>query len=147
MWLLGRVEDFFVLLPRIFGCGGSFTRAFLLGRLVNFRKTLIHRKESGCPSRHEERHATTYFSLSRDRRLYGKIPFSSFLLGVFWFRDLGCLRVILFYSFVLLFYAPSKTFRKGSNWTHRAIKAAVSLLIFPKESWIVTELCLYAHPA
>ena len=31
---LGELGIFFVLLPRIFGCGGSFTRAFLLGRLV-----------------------------------------------------------------------------------------------------------------
>ena len=31
---LGELRIFFVLLPRIFGCGGSFTRAFLLGRLV-----------------------------------------------------------------------------------------------------------------
>ena len=30
---LGELRIFFVLLPRIFGCGGSFTRAFLLGRL------------------------------------------------------------------------------------------------------------------
>ena len=29
---LGELGIFFVLLPRIFGCGGSFTRAFLLGR-------------------------------------------------------------------------------------------------------------------
>ena len=34
MWLLGRAGDSFVLLPRILGCWGSFTRAFLLGRLV-----------------------------------------------------------------------------------------------------------------
>ena len=32
----GRAGDSFVLLPRILGCWGSFTRAFLLGRLVNF---------------------------------------------------------------------------------------------------------------
>ena len=31
----GRVWDSFVLLPRILGCWGSFTRAFLPGRLVN----------------------------------------------------------------------------------------------------------------
>ena len=30
----GRVWDSFVLLPRILGCWGSFTRAFLPGRLV-----------------------------------------------------------------------------------------------------------------
>ena len=55
----------------------------------------------------------------------------------------------LFFLFFCSFFVlcTLKTFHKGSNWTHRAIKAAVSLLIFPKESWIATELCLYAHPA
>ena len=60
-------------------------------------------------------------------------------LGVFGFVSF-CLRVIFFYT-------PSSTFNKGSYWTRRAIEAAASLLIFPEEPWIATELCLYAHPA
>ena len=31
----GRAGDSFVLLPRILGCWGSFTRAFLPGRLIS----------------------------------------------------------------------------------------------------------------
>jgi hypothetical protein len=45
----GRVWDSFVLLPRILGCWGSFTRAFLPGRLVLFILTISYRYQTPTP--------------------------------------------------------------------------------------------------
>ena len=51
---LGELGISFVLLPRTFGCGGSFTRAFLLGRLVKKIWWCVRPKRNPGPAGNRE---------------------------------------------------------------------------------------------